>query len=189
MNQIRNKDESLEILRLEYCFDRGVNIKDRVIQITGEIEEGYFDFLDSALNEMERNTKKAITIRINSPGGSIYEALAMVGRLKKSKCQIITEGYGQIMSASTLLLAAGDKRRLSKYSFFMHHESSYDIEGRHSDVRDEIEHMERMEVIWSQWISELSHYDKEYWYNKGRKKNFYLTAQECLEHGVVDELF
>ena len=68
--------------------------------------------------------EKAITIRLHSEGGSVYEALAIVGRIEKCKCQIITEGYGAIMSAATLILASGDKRRISRLAWFMVHESN-----------------------------------------------------------------
>jgi len=184
----KNKDFEKEVLRLEYCFEKGINLRDRVIQVTGVIDQGDFDYLDAALNEMERKSKAAITIRINSPGGSVYEALAMVGRMKKSKCQIITEGYGHIMSAAVLLLSGGDKRRISRYAWAMHHEASYIIGGTHSDVKEEIEQMEREENMWATWMEEFSTHDKEYWRDICRKKNFYLTADECIEHGIVDEV-
>ena len=120
----RTKDVDKEKVRLDYLFDQGVNFVDRVIQINEEIDDHSFAFVDAALSELERASKKTITIRINSPGGSVYDALAMIGRLNASSCRIVTEAYGQVMSASTLLLAAGKKRRMSKYCVFMEHKMS-----------------------------------------------------------------
>ena len=116
------KDIDKEKLRLEYLFDQGVNFVDRVIQINEEIGEESFAFIDAALSELERTSKKTITVRINSPGGSVYDALAIVGRLNSSNCRIVTEAYGHVMSAATLLLAAGRMRsfgitRLTKRIF------------------------------------------------------------------------
>jgi ATP-dependent protease ClpP protease subunit len=178
-----------ESMRLDYSFDRGINFADRCIQLTGAIEEEGFDFIDAALCELERHSKKAITIKIHSGGGSVYEALAIVGRLRASKCHIITEGYGCIMSAASLILAAGNKRRMSRYAMFMHHEASYGIEGRHSEIQDEIQQMEREERLWSRWIAEMSAKDAQFWYNHGKRKNFYMTADECEATGVIDEVF
>lgn len=177
-----------EVLRLEYSFDHGINFKDRIIQITGEIERGDFNRIDAALSEMERNSKKAITIRINSPGGEVYEALAIIGRLRASKCQIITEAYGMVMSAATIILACGDKRRMSQHTIFMHHEASYGVSGTHSDVREEIEQMEREEELWCAWMADFSSKDKAFWRKSAKKKNFYMTAQECLSVGVIEEV-
>ena len=120
----KTKDIDKEKLRLDYLFEQGVNFVDRVIQINEEIDDHSFSFLDAALSELERSSKKTITIKINSPGGSVYDALAMIGRLNSSSCRIVTEAYGHVMSAATLLLAAGKKRRMSKYCVFMAHQMS-----------------------------------------------------------------
>lgn len=178
-----------EDLRLSYSFEEGVNFKDRVIRITGEIEDrASFDMLDSALSELERASKSTITLRINSPGGSVYEALAMVGRIRNSRCHIVTEGYGHVMSAATLILAAGDRRRMSRYCWAMAHQCSYMIGGSHEEVKEEVAQAEREEDMWAGWMSELSNEDKAYWFTKVKKKNVYMTSDECLKVGMVDEI-
>jgi ATP-dependent protease ClpP protease subunit len=122
----RTKDVDKEKLRLDYLFDQGVNFVDRVIQINEEIDDHSFAFIDAALSELERASKKTITIRINSPGGSVYDALAMIGKQERQ---------------------------------------------------------------WCSWMAELSEKDAEFWYDKTYKKNFYLTPDECLDYGVIDEIF
>ena len=102
-------------LNLQYAFDRDVDFKSRVIRISEEIDAGVFDKIDAAMNHLERSCRKMITIKINSEGGSVYDALAIVGRLTSSKCKIVTEGHGRVMSAATLILACGDERKMSKY--------------------------------------------------------------------------
>ncbi len=112
-------------MQLEYSFDRGVSFKDRSISIIGPIEEGWFDIVDAAMNEFERvSNKKTVTVKVYSEGGSVYEALAIVGRLRKSGCHIVTEGYGVVASAATIILACGHRRKISHYAQFMHHEYS-----------------------------------------------------------------
>ena len=185
----KNKDMELEKLRLGYHFEEGVNFRDRVIQLDDEITESSFALFDAALSEMERGSKKTVTIRINSPGGSVYDALAIIGRITSSPCRIVTEGYGHIMSAATLLLASGKKRRISKYCIFMAHQMTYHVMGSHGDTKEEVEQVERQERLWCDWMAEVSNKDAKFWYDKTYKKNLYLTATECLEYGVVDEIF
>lgn len=175
-------------LILEYGLEHGIDFENRIIRISGDIEDGNFDLLDFALTNMEAESRKAITIRISSPGGSVYEALSMIGRIQASKCQIITEGYGQIMSAAVLLLACGNKRRISQYSWFMHHESSMIVGGSTSELKEELDQMEREERTWCTWMEQFSGRDKDFWFNAAQKKNFYLSAQECLDTGIVDEV-
>lgn len=176
-------------LQMQYSFEWGVDVENRVIRISGEIGNGYFDFLDAALCELELQSKGAITIRINCPGGDVYEALAMAGRMKSSKRQIITEGYGHIMSAATLLLASGDKRRMSHLAHFMHHESSYVLEGNHSYIKNEVEQADREHAQWSKVMEELTGTSAEFWRTEGVGTNAYFDADTCRDLGIVDEIF
>lgn len=175
-------------LHLGYLFDRGVNFKDRIITWSAEIEHPMFTVIDAAITEMERDSRKTITLRLNSPGGDTYEALAVVGRLRRTKCKIVTEGFGHIMSAATLILACGDERRFSKYGVFMHHESTYGIEGKHSEVKDLAEQMEREELQWAKNMEVFSKKSAKFWLKEGTRKDAYFTAEQLLEFGVIDEI-
>jgi ATP-dependent protease ClpP protease subunit len=183
-------DKRLALLdiQLAYQFDYGVNFEQRIITLTEEIDYPMFDVLNEAMSFMESVSKKAITIRIKSQGGAIGDALAIVGRLKSSKCQIITEGYGDVMSAATLILACGDLRKISRYSVFMHHEASYEMEGRHSVIKNEMAQFEKEEKQWAKWMSNFSKKNEKFWLTQGTGVNAYFTAEELLGMGVVDEI-
>lgn len=176
-------------LELEYSFLWDVDFEHRIIRVCGSIEEGDFSTLDAKLNELESINRKTITIRINSGGGDVYEALGMIGRLEASPCKIVTESYGHTMSAATALLAAGDKRRMSRLSHFMHHESSYYLEGRHQEIEEEIEQRKREEQQWADLMEEFTNMPADFWLTEGIGKNAYFTAKQCLELGVIDEIF
>jgi len=176
-------------LQMQYSFEWGVDVENRVIRISGEIGPGYFDFLDAALCELEHQSKGGITIRINCPGGEVYEALAMSGRMRASKRLIITEGYGHIMSAATLLLASGDKRKMSHLAHFMHHESSYILEGPHHYIKNEVEQADREHAQWCKVMEELTGTSVNFWLTEGVGKNAYFDAETCKNLGIVDEVF
>ncbi len=183
----KHTDVDKESLRLEYCFEKGINFKDRIIQITGAIEDSIsFDYLDAALTEMESGSKKSITIKINSPGGSTYEALAMVDRIKESKCQIITKCYGHAMSAACLILAAGDKRLIGSRSWIMHHETSFGISGTLSEAQDYVKQMENEEKEWAKAMEDFTNMDYNFWLESAIKKDFYITSEEAIQLGIVD---
>lgn len=186
----KKKDDNKIEDSFKFHVEESINIKEREIQLTGIIGDDIcFEFVDAALTVLESQSRKGIKVKIYSTGGSVYEALAIVGRLTASHCQITTEGYGAIMSAATLILACGSKRRISQYTTFMHHESSYYLGGKHSEVREEIEQMEREEQLWAQWMEKFSALDAESWLKRARKKNWYLTAEECAKYKIVDEVF
>lgn len=175
-------------LLLSYAFDYGVDFQHRTIRISGDITEGWFDIVDAALTQMEAESKSKVTVKINSPGGCTYEAMAIVGRLTSSKCYIVTEGFGHIMSAASLILACGDRRRISKYAWYMWHEASYYIDGRHSANKATVEQIEREEVFWCDSIATFSNEVSDYWKAVGIGKDAYFSAEKLIELGVADEV-
>jgi len=179
-------------LQYNMLIDKGIDIENRVIRINSEIDDEVFSLVDSGMTIMEADNKKQITVRINSDGGEVYSALAIVGRLKRTKgIKIVTEGYGRIMSAATLILACGDRRRISNIAFFMHHEASYEIPDstRLSEIQRDMKQWLREEELWAKKMEEFSNSDKDYWYNIGIGKDVYFDAEELLNLGVVDEIF
>lgn len=188
-NQTEHKVSKLE-LHLEQVFDRGVNFRQRIIQIVGDIDEDKFKLIDGALSEMEADSRKAITIRINSCGGSVYDALAIVGRIKTSKCKIITEGFGCVMSAATMILACGNLRRISQFAWFMSHESRYEVTDRsHTAAVNFVKQSEREEIQWAECMAKFTKMDFDFWKKTGTGgKDAYFIAKELLEMGIVDEI-
>lgn len=186
-NKIGDTELHRNIANIEHYFDRGVDFINRVIQITSDIDYPLFDIVDVALSIMEKdNPRSTVTIKIHSGGGSVYEALAVVGRIRASSCHIVTEGYGHIMSAATLILASGDNRKISRYAWFMHHETSYCSSGTLSQNREMLKQVEREERFWSKWMHEFTNYETEnYWYKLGIKKDVYINAEELVEMGVA----
>lgn len=166
-----------------------VNLKSRVINLTGTIDGKAFRKFDMAMTELERLNKEPIIIRINSGGGSATDALAMLGRMENSECHLTTEGYGQVNSAATILLAAGDTRRISKHAWFMHHEDSDEFEGTMSSIKKQLKQGLRGEARWNHTMAELTKKDYNFWAKTGVGEDVYFTPDELLEMGVVDEVF
>jgi ATP-dependent protease ClpP protease subunit len=175
-------------LHLKFAFEYGANFRDRIITLDREIDSGSFTFVSAALTEMEKTNKRRVTLHINSPGGSVYDALAIVGRLKASPCNIITEIYGQCMSAATLIAACGSYRRMSRYAFFMHHQSTYGFSGKHEEAKVLFEQQEREERSWANWMAEFSKMDDDFWYQIVKSGDVYYSPEECLKLGLIDEI-
>ncbi len=178
-----------EKLQLEVLFSQGFSLRDRVIIMTGEIDDTWFKRIDCCLLELENRSQEPVILRLSSEGGSSTEALACIGRLVASPCDILIEGYGRVESAATLILASGNLRRLSKFSTFMHHASSYTVEGRHTEAKAYVAQQEREERLWSEWMAGFSKKDAAFWYKMGAHVDAYFTPEQLLEYGVIDEIF
>lgn len=191
--QEKNKSiaKDSESQRIDLLFERAINLKTRTLYLHGSIgDEIDAQWFDCAMSELESISSDDITLSIMSPGGDVYEALAILGRIKRSPNRIITEGYGQVMSAATILLPAGHIRRMSKYCTFMIHQSSVHAGVRKTkDLQEFAAQMEKEERVWAQWMADLTNNDPESWYKWAKKKDHFMYADECLKEKVVDELF
>lgn len=188
MKDLKSSLIDLKGIQLQYAFEHGVNFGQRTITISEEISESTFRLIDAALSEMEHEAKAKVTLRINSCGGSVYDALAVIGRMKASKCKIVTEAYGAVMSAALLIFVSGEQRKISETSWLMHHSSSYEVAGTHKEIKDLVEQREREEKKWAAIMSKYTTQSAEYWYEKAKDKDFYMTAEQALQLGVADEI-
>lgn len=185
----KNEDTDSLTLHLDTLFDRGINFKSRSIVIASEITEELFQKIDGALTEMESHNKKAITIKICSEGGDVATALAVVGRLRNSKCKIITEGYGTVESAATLIFACGHERRISRLATFMHHESNYEIDrNRHSTIKASVNQAEKEEELWAVTMAQFSKKPASFFKSNGKHVDVFWTPEQLLEFGIADKI-
>lgn len=176
-------------MNVNWALEYGINFVERTITWSQDIEFPMFDIIDAALTIMETESKETITLKLNSPGGNTYEAIAVIGRLRKSRAHIVVEGYGHIMSAATLILASAKRRKLDKLAQFMWHEASYEIGGRHSEVKASVKQIEKEEKLWAKTMAEFTGKTEKFWLEKGVHIDYYIDAEKLLEYGVVDELF
>jgi len=180
---------AIKELQAELALKYNLDYQQRSFWINGEINDKMLKHVEGCLSLLEADSHKAITIRINSSGGEAYAALAIVSRIRASKCSVRTEGHGHIMSAATLILACGYKRTISKLASFMYHEASYWVGGRHSEAKAWVEQFEREEKNWAEAMASFTSKDSDYWLELGRHTDKFFTPTELVELGVVDKVF
>jgi ATP-dependent protease ClpP protease subunit len=79
---------------------------------------------------------KQITVTINSPGGSLFDALAMYNGLRNHGAQITTKVMGIAASAASVVFMAGDKRVMPENTFLMVHNCIGPMNGNAADHRE-----------------------------------------------------
>lgn len=176
-------------IHLDYLFKYGIDFLDRTIRISEEITEEMAFFVDVAISEMERQNGRKITLRINSLGGSVDATRAIISRMKMSKCTIVTEVVGLACSGAFYIAVAGDRRRIQAFSRMMHHSMSYRIPyDKHPTHHHATEIAEEESKELADFVASVSKMDTDFWYTMGRDKDFYMSAEEALGYGVVDEI-
>jgi ATP-dependent protease ClpP protease subunit len=70
----------------------------------------------------------------------------------------------------------------------MHHEASYDAEGRHTEIKSVVAEYERQEQLWSQWMADFSKKPKKFYYEEGKSTDKFWTPEQLVEFGIADEI-
>src|ERR1700727_122985 len=112
-------------------------LKERIIFITGPIEDGMASLVVAQLLFLEAdNPKKEVSIYINSPGGIVTSGLAIYDTMQFIRPQVSTLCTGQAASMGSLLLAAGAKgmRFAPPNSRIMVHQPSGGFQGQATDI-------------------------------------------------------
>ena len=74
----------------------------------------------------------ALTININSPGGSVSDSVAIYNIIKKLPCNVITHNLGEVSSAAILLYMSGKTRTAEDISKFVFHPPIRSLNGNHN---------------------------------------------------------
>lgn len=133
---------------------------------------------------------KPITIYIDTYGGSIDAALLMYDCMRTSSCPINTVGIGKVMSAGTLLLAAGDKgyRFISPNTRVMIHEVSGGSIGTVSEMETSVTEIKRMQDIYVTLMAKHTEQTKAK-ILKDISGNNYMSAKQAINYGIADKVF
>lgn len=129
-----------------------------------------------------------ITVRINSVGGSVADALAIFNALRRHPANIITTNDGVAMSAASLIFMAGDVRQAAANSLTMIHAPITGIWGNAEEMRTAAgmldKYAEAMVSSYARSGMDESQVDSLL---KDGEDHFY-TADEALSDGFATEI-
>ncbi len=129
-----------------------------------------------------------ITIEITSYGGDVYGGLAAVDVIRTAPMPINTIARGGVMSAASWILIAGTgTRSMTENSVVMIHEISKLMDGTSKDIFTEAAHMKELQVRVFKLYGDFTKRNAVYW-KRNSRVNLYLTAEKCLECGIVDNI-
>ena len=136
------------------------------------------------------NPEKDITLYINSPGGYVSAGLAIYDTMQHIRPNVATICVGDSISMAAILLAAGTKgkRYALPHSRIMLHQPSGAVTGQSTDIQVHAKELVRTREMLTKIIAEHSGRSIEEVREK-TERDFFLTAEEALEFGVIDEIF
>lgn len=140
--------------------------------------------------EME-DSEKDITLYINSPGGVITSGMAVFDIMQMVKPKVATVCMGLAASMGAILLLAGEKGQRSawRHSRILIHQPliSGQIIAPAIDIKIQAEEISKTRKELNKIISERTGQPLER-IEKDTDRDFYMTAQEALDYGLIDEV-
>ncbi len=177
--------------RVERAYDIYSRLlKDRIIFVGSDINEHSANVIVAQLLFLEsEDAKKDIYLYINSPGGSVYDALAIYDTMQYIKPDIQTVGIGVQASAAAFLLSSGTKgkRFLLPHATVMIHQPSSGTRGKVTDQEIDLREALRVKRLMEE-IMVKNTGQKAAKIHADMERDFWMTAEEAQKYGVVDKV-
>jgi len=166
-------------------------LKERIIFLTGPVEDGMSSLICSQLLFLEsENPKKEISMYINSPGGVVTSGLAIYDTMQYIKSPVSTVCMGMAASMGSLLLCAGAAgHRVSlPNARIMVHQPSGGFRGQASDImrhaEDILKTKQRLNEIY------VKHCGRTYEeVETTLDRDHFMSADEAKAWGIVDHVY
>ena len=168
-------------------------LENSVFYLSGEInEESVTACIRWLIYEnLQNSNDKLLTIYINSYGGDLYQAFALIDVIKNSRHPVRTIGIGAVMSSAFLIFTSGSpgNRIISKNTSLMCHQFSDEIAGKHHDLKATLKESENCNDKMTELLQEATDLTAARIRAKLLKEtDVYLTAQEAIDLNVADHI-
>jgi ATP-dependent Clp protease, protease subunit len=165
-------------------------LKDRIIFLGTPIDDHVANAVIAQMLFLQmEDSKKDISIYINSPGGSVTAGLAIYDTMQFLTCDVTTYCLGMAASMGAVLLSAGTKgkRFALPNSDIMIHQVSGGAQGTASDVERTVEYMFKLKKRLIKILAANCGKDEET-VGRDSDRDYYMSSYEAKEYGLVDQV-
>ena len=165
-------------------------LNERIIFLGEQVNEHTANIVVAQLLHLAyADSKKDIKLYINSPGGSVYDGMAIYDTMQYIKPDVQTIGIGLQASMGAFLLSSGakGKRFMLPHSKVMIHQPSSDTKGKVTDMEIDLKEGIAVKEMLAELLAK----------NTGQKlpkikndmeRDYWMTPQEAKEYGLIDEV-
>ncbi len=165
-------------------------LKERVVFLGDQVTSDTANIVIAQLLHLAyEDPKKDIKLYINSPGGSVYDGLAIIDTMNYIEPDVETIGIGLQASMGAMLLSCGakGKRFCLPNARIMIHQPSSGTEGKITDqeimLKEGIFLKKRLAEIFAKKTGKsLAHVEKD------MDRDNWMSAEEAKDYGIIDEI-
>jgi ATP-dependent Clp protease protease subunit len=165
--------------------------EDRIIFLGTPISDDISNAVMAQLLCLQQmDAERDIEIYINSPGGSFTALTAIYDTMRYIKPDVRTVCLGQAASAAAVILAAGTKGKrlaLPNSRILIHQPATEGGYGQSSDIEIQAREILRIRTLMEQMLAGDTGKTMEE-ISRDIERDKYLTAEQALEYGIIDEV-
>jgi ATP-dependent Clp protease protease subunit len=165
-------------------------LKENIIFLGGPIDDDTANIIIAQLLFLQfENPKKDIQLYINSPGGSVTAALAILDTMNHVKNDVSTVCVGMAASAAALLLSSGKKgKRFSlPNSEIMIHQPMGGAQGQATDIEITAKQIVKLKAKLNKIMAENTGKPVAQ-IEKDADRDYYMSAEEAKKYGIIDKV-
>lgn len=183
------------VIEDEGRFERAYDIysrllKDRIVFLGTHVDQHSANLIVAQLLFLQaQDAKKDIFLYINSPGGSVYDALAIYDTMRYVTNDIQTVGIGVQASAAAFLLSSGTKgkRFVLPNATIMIHQPSSGTRGKVTDQEIDLRESLRVKKLLEEMMAKNTGQKLER-IHEDMERDRWMTAAEAKKYGIVDDV-
>jgi ATP-dependent Clp endopeptidase proteolytic subunit ClpP len=147
---------------------------------------GWFGlYADDFIGDFSKITSKNINLRLNSPGGSVFEGIAIANTIRAHPSNVTVYVDGLAASIASIIALAGDKLVMMPQSQFMIHDASGMCYGNASDMEDMVKLLNKQSQNIAEAYADRAGGTVDEWRALMKAETWY-TAKEAVAAGLAD---
>lgn len=170
--------------RSHYRVENKATPNETTVYIYDEI--GWFGIeAEQFVKDFNAIKSPTIHVRINSPGGSVFDGTTIYNAIKQHKSKTIIHIDGLAASISSVIAMSADEVRMAENAFLMIHEPFSIMIGTAQDFRDEADLLDKVSgTIAKTYINKSGKKESEI--KEMMAAETWMTAKEALDNGFID---
>lgn len=139
------------------------------------------------LAELKAITASEISVRLNSPGGEIFDGIAIYNTLRSHAARVTVHVDGLAASIASVIAMAGDRVVMAPHSQMMIHDAMTVVVGNASEMREVADQLDRQSDNIAGVYAERAGGTARQWRQRMVAETWY-SAVEAVEAGLADEV-
>jgi ATP-dependent Clp protease protease subunit len=137
------------------------------------------------LQELQALDVETIHLRINSPGGNVFDGIAIANALKQHKARVVSHIDGLAASIASIIALAADEVRISENAFLMIHNAFTITIGNAEQLRKDAAVLDKLDgSLISTYVQKTGATEDQV--KAWMKEETWFNADEAEEHGFID---